>query len=57
MDKDLLRALNDHYVAQVNFLVHLGRDDLIDVIADEYERDVAAAHADSEQSEAPDQAA
>ena len=57
MDKDLLRALNDHYVAQVNFLVHRGRDDLIDVIADEYERDVAAAHAGSEQSEAPDQAA
>src|SRR5215475_8600063 len=52
MDKDLLRALNDHYVAQVNFLVHRGRDDLIDVIADEYERDVAAAHADSEQSAA-----
>jgi hypothetical protein len=57
MDKDQLRALNDHYVAQVNWLVRRGRDDLIDTIGDEYERDVAAARAHSEQSGAPDRAA
>jgi hypothetical protein len=57
MDTDQLRALNDYYVAQVNWLVRAGRDDLIDVIADEYERDVAAARTRVEQREVPDQAA
>lgn len=40
MNADELQILNDHYVAQVNWLVCRGRDDLIDVIADEYERDL-----------------
>ena len=56
MDNDQLRALSDYYVAQVNWLVRRGRDDLIDVLADEYERDVAAARTRFE-SEAPDRAA
>jgi hypothetical protein len=57
MDTDNLRALNDYYVAQVNWLVRRGRDDLIDVLADEYERDVAAARTRSARDEAGDQAA
>jgi hypothetical protein len=57
MDSDQLRAVNDHYVAQVNWLVRRGRDDLIDVIADEYETDLAAARARAEQREARDRAA
>lgn len=57
MDTDQLRALNDYYVAQVNWLVRRGRDDLIDVLADEYERDVAAARAGSARGEARDHAA
>ena len=42
VDEDQLRALNDYYVAHTNWLVHRGRHDLIDTIADEYERDVRA---------------
>jgi hypothetical protein len=57
MDSDQIRALNDYYVAQVNWLVRRGRDDLIDVLADEYERDVAAARARSVPDEARDRAA
>jgi hypothetical protein len=57
MDSDQLRALNDYYVAQVNWLVRRGRDDLIDVLADEYERDVAAARTRCEQSDASGRAA
>jgi hypothetical protein len=57
MDTDQLRALNDYYVAQVNWLVRRGRDDLIDVLADEYERDVAAARTRPAPGEAPDRAA
>jgi hypothetical protein len=57
MDSNRLRALNDYYVAQVNWLVRCGRDDLIDVVADEYERDVAAARAGSDESEAAGRAA
>lgn len=57
MDSDELRALNDYYVAQANWLVYQGRDDLIDVIADEYERDLAAARARAEQTAAGNQAA
>jgi hypothetical protein len=57
MDNNQLRALNDYYVAQVNWLVRCGRDDLIDVVADEYERDVAAARARSDASKAVDRAA
>jgi hypothetical protein len=57
MDTDILRALNDYYVAQVNWLVRRGRDDLIDVLADEYEREVAIARTRSERDETGDQAA
>jgi hypothetical protein len=57
MDSNQLRTLNDYYVAQVNWLVRCGRDDLIDVVADEYERDVAAARASADESEASDRAA
>ena len=56
MDSDQLRAVRDHYVAQVNWLVRRGRDDLIDVIADEYENDLATARARAEQRQAPDRA-
>ena len=57
MDTDNLRALNDYYVTQVNWLVRRGRDDLIDVLADEYERDVAAACVRSVPGESRDGAA
>src|SRR5215475_15137904 len=57
MDSDQLRAIRDHYVAQVNWLVRRGRDDLIDVIADEYEHDLAAARGGPERRAAPDRAA
>lgn len=57
MDSDQLRALNDHYVAQVNWLVRRGRDDLIDVLADEYERDLAAARIRAEQRQTQERAA
>ena len=48
-----LRALNDFYVSQTNWLIRRGRDDLLDAIADEYERDVRAALAEPR----PEQAA
>jgi hypothetical protein len=32
------RTDHDHYVTKINWLVATGRDDLIDEIADEYER-------------------
>ena len=57
MDTDNLRALNDYYVSQMNWLVRRGRDDLIDVLADEYEREVAVARTRSARDEAGDQAA
>jgi hypothetical protein len=57
MDSDQLPAIRDHYVAQVNWLVRRGRDDLIDVIADEYEHDLAAARGSAERRAAPDRAA
>ena len=41
-----LRALSDFYVAQTNWLIRRGRDDLIDAIADEYERDMRAVLAE-----------
>ena len=53
-DHDELRALNDYYVAHTNWLVHRGRDDLIDTVADEYERDLTALRASRHE---PDQAA
>ncbi len=57
VNADELQALNDHYVAQTNWLVRRGRDDLIDMIADEYERDLSAIRARSQDSEEPDRAA
>ncbi|HEY3714536.1 MAG TPA: hypothetical protein VGL39_08425 [Jatrophihabitantaceae bacterium] len=53
-DHDELRALNDYYVAHTNWLVHRGRDDLIDAVADEYERDLRTLRASQQE---PDQAA
>jgi len=53
-DHDDLRTLNDYYVAHTNWLVHRGRDDLIDTVADEYERDLTALRASRHE---PDQAA
>ncbi len=32
------RSEHDHYVAKLNWLVSIGRDDLIDEIADQFER-------------------
>ena len=57
MDSDQFRAIRDHYVAQVNWLVRRGRDDLIDVIAEEYEHELAAARGSAERPAAPDRAA
>lgn len=37
--------MNDYYVSHVNWLVHRGRDDLIDAVADEYEHDLHALRA------------
>jgi hypothetical protein len=45
VNTDELRALNDYYVSHANWLVRRGREDLIDVIADEYERDRSAVRA------------
>jgi len=56
-DHDELRALNDYYVAHTNWLVHRGRDDLIDAVADEYERDLTALRAGSRELGEPGQAA
>jgi hypothetical protein len=56
VNADELRALNDYYVSHANWLVRRGRQDLIDVIADEYERDLSALR-DRCRDEAPDQAA
>jgi len=53
-DHDELRALDDYYVAHTNWLVHRGRDDLIDAVADEYERDLRTLRARRQE---PDQAA
>jgi hypothetical protein len=53
-DHDELRALNDYYVAHTNWLVHRGRDDLIDAVADEYERDLRTLRASRQE---PDRAA
>jgi hypothetical protein len=49
-----LSALSDFYVAQANWLIRRGRDDLIDSIADEYERDMRAVRLADRR---PDQAA
>ena len=40
-------AVHDRYVSQLNWVISQGRDDLIDVIADEYERRLAPAPAES----------
>lgn len=32
---------HDQYVEKINWLIHTGRDDLIDEIADQYERPVS----------------
>jgi hypothetical protein len=32
------RTEHDQYVEKINWLIHTGREDLIDEIADEYER-------------------
>jgi len=37
-----VQAINDYYVSHVNWLIHRGRDDQIDAVADEYERDLSA---------------
>ena len=49
MYEDQLNALNDYYVSQVNWLIHRGRDDLIDAVADEYERDLSALRRGAEE--------
>ncbi len=49
--------LSDFYVAQVNWLVKRGRDDLIDCVADEYERDLSGARSRLIAVEEPDRAA
>ena len=56
-DHDDLRTLNDYYVAHTNWLVHRGRDDLIDTVADEYERDLSDLRAGSRELGEPGQAA
>jgi hypothetical protein len=45
-----VQAINDYYVSHVNWLIHRGRDDQIDAVADEYERDLSALrHAPAQQ--------
>ena len=41
MNEKHVQAINDYYVSHVNWLIHRGRDDQIDAVADEYERDLA----------------
>jgi len=43
MDLDRVREHDDPYVAQAEWLVRPGRPDLIDVVADEFERDLRPA--------------
>jgi hypothetical protein len=55
-----VQAIDDYYVSHVNWLIHRGRDDQIDAVADEYERDLSALrHGSTEQhrGEEPDRAA
>ncbi len=49
MNDDQLSAINDYYVSHINWLVHRGRDDQIDAVADEYERDLAALRRSNEE--------
>ena len=49
-----VQAINDYYVSHVNWLIHRGRDDQIDAVADEYERDLRTLRARRQE---PDQAA
>jgi hypothetical protein len=55
-----VQAIHDHYVSHVNWLIHSGRDDQIDAVADEYERDLSILRSRSAQQhsdEEPGQAA
>jgi len=44
IDNGELRAVQEFYIAQANWLIHHGREDLIDFVADEYERDLRSMH-------------
>lgn len=60
MNEKHVQAIDDYYVSHVNWLIHRGRDDQIDAVADEYERDLSALrHGSTEQrrGEEPDRAA
>ena len=54
MNDEHLDAVNNYYVSHLNWLIHRGRDDQIDAVADEYERDLSALRHDTMQ---PDRAA
>lgn len=59
MNDEQLQAVNNYYVSHLNWLIHRGRDDQIDAVADEYERDVSALHPGTTRLDTmrPDQAA
>jgi hypothetical protein len=59
VNDEQLQAVNNYYVSHINWLIHRGRDDQIDAVADEYERDLRALWHDTALRDTvqPDQAA